>query len=129
MNDTIETLSIAWMTFKEAERIATEDRREIEDKLLKLIAIKKPDGTETIKSDSFVIKVTSRIDHKINSDMLQELAFEYGLTDHLSRLFRWKPEINMTAWKASEPSITQPLMMAITDKPARPSFSITKKED
>ena len=47
---------------------------------------------------------------KVNSDKLQELAAEHGLTDHLPSLFRWKPEINMTVWKAADASITTPLL-------------------
>ena len=53
-----------------------------------------------------------------------ELAAEHGLTDHLSTLFRWKPEINMAIWKAADESITKPLAAAITAKPGRPSFTI-----
>jgi hypothetical protein len=55
---------------------------------------------------------------------VQELAAEHGLTDHLSTLFRWKPEINMAIWKASDERITRPLAGAITAKPGRPSFTI-----
>ena len=56
-----------------------------------------------------------------------ELAAEAGLSDQLAHLFRWKPELNMSAWKAADESITTPLAGAITAKPGRPSFSITKK--
>jgi hypothetical protein len=70
------------------------------------------------------VKIAGRIDRKVDGDKVQELAAEHGLTDHLSRLFRWKPEINMAAWKASDPSITQALAPAITAKPGRPSFAI-----
>ena len=59
---------------------------------------------------------------------MQELAAEFGLTDHLAKLFRWKPEINMAIWKAADESITKPLAAAITAKPGRPSFKIIPKE-
>jgi hypothetical protein len=64
----------------------------------------------------------------VDSEKLQELAAEAGLTDHLSTLFRWKPEIEMKAWKATDPSITSALADAITVTPGRPSFTITIKE-
>ena len=64
-----------------------------------------------------------------NEEKLQELAAEAGLTDHLSSLFRWKPEINMEAWKNASYEITIPLSGAITAKPGRPSFSITQIEE
>jgi hypothetical protein len=56
------------------------------------------------------------------------LAAEAGLSDHLGSLFRWKPEINATAWKQADNSITNPLLGAITSTPGRTSFSITFKE-
>ena len=58
------------------------------------------------------------------ADKVQELAAEHGLTDHLSTLFRWKPELNMAIWKSSNESITRALAPAITAKPGRPSFTI-----
>jgi hypothetical protein len=56
------------------------------------------------------------------------LASVSGLSEHLATLFRWKPEINMTLWKAADVSITKSLAGAITSKPGRPSFKITIKE-
>jgi hypothetical protein len=65
------------------------------------------------------VKIAGRIDRKVDSDKLQELAAEHGLTDHLSRLFRWKPEISMALWKAADESITQPLAPVLS----RPSLA------
>ena len=125
----LKTLSAEWLGFKSAEEKATTDRRKIEDQMVKLLAIP-PDfeSTETAEPDGFVVKVSGRIDRKVDSEKLQELATEAGLSDHLSNLFRWKPEINMAIWKASDESITRPLAAAITAKPGRPSFKITIKE-
>ena len=69
-----------------------------------------------------------RSDRKVDSAKLQELAAEAGLSDHLPNLFRWKPEINMAVWRATDEAITRPLAGAITVKPGRPSFKITIKE-
>jgi hypothetical protein len=125
----LETLSAEWLGFKTAEEKATTERRKVEDQMVKLLAIP-PDfeATETAQPEGFVVKVSGRIDRKVDSEKLQELATEAGLSDHLSNLFRWKPEINMTIWKASDESITRPLAAAITAKPGRPSFKITIKE-
>ena len=118
-----------WIDAKAAEAAAIKQRREIEDKLVKQFSIPEDlDGTKNIDADTFKIKIEGRINRKVNADKLQELAAEHGLTDHLSSLFRWKPEINATAWKASDESITRPLQDAITTTPGRPSFSITKKD-
>jgi hypothetical protein len=129
LTDDLNTLSEMWLTAKEAERQAIEDRRRIEDRIKSLAGVSENmEGTETVDPDRYTIKIVGRIDRKVDSDKLQELAAEHGLTDHLSYLFRWKPEINMAAWKAADPSITKPLSAAITAKPGRPSFTIIRKE-
>lgn len=122
----LSSLADEWIIAKDEESKAINRRRDVEDKLRSLIGI--PDsleGTETVKPDGYVIKVTGRINRKVNADKLQEIASESGLSEHLSSLFRWKPEINMTLWKAADPAITTPLLGAITSEPGRPSFSIT----
>ena len=128
MTDNLNELSAMWLAAKEAERKATDDRRAIEDRMKSLIGVAENlDGTETASPDGYTIKITGRIDRKIDADRLQELAAEAGLSHHLSSLFRWKPELNMSAWKAADQSITLPLAAAITAKPGRPSFTITRK--
>lgn len=129
MTDDLIALSAGWLAAKEAEKTATESRRLIEDRMKSLIGVaENMEGTETASPDGFTIKITGRIDRKVDAEKLQEIAAEHGLTDHLSSLFRWKPEIVMATWKASDDSITRPLLGAITSKPGRASFSITIKE-
>lgn len=129
MTNHLSALASAWLNAKEAEAKAIANRREIEDKMKSLIGIPDGlDGTETVKPDGYIIKVHGRINRKVNADKLQELAAEAGLTDHLSSLFRWKPEINMAVWKSSDPAITAPLLGAITSEPGRASFAITVGE-
>lgn len=125
----LSQLSKAWLAAKQAEAEATEQRRQIEDQLRSLIGVAENlEGTETAEPDGFTIKVVGRISRRVDGDKLQEIAAEHGLSDHLSSLFRWKPEINMAVWKAADNSITGPLAGAITAKPGRPSFTITPKE-
>jgi hypothetical protein len=129
MNADLKTLSADWLRYKAEEGNATTERRKIEDKIVKLLALAENfEGTETAEPDGFVVKIAGRIDRKVDSDKLQELAAEHGLTEHLARLFRWTPEINMALWKAADETITRPLADAITAKAGRPSFKITIKE-
>ena len=129
LTDDLNELSEMWLAAKEAEKEATEDRRRIEDHIKSLVGVAETlDGTETVDPDRYTIKIVGRIDRKVDGDKLQELAAEHGLTDHLSYLFRWKPEINMAVWKATDEAITKPLAAAITAKPGRPSFTIIRKE-
>jgi hypothetical protein len=124
----LSRLSDLWIELKEAERKATEERREVEDTIMSLLDIREGlDGTENRKDGDYAIKIVGRMNRRVDTDKLQQLAAENGLTDHLSTLFRWKAEINSSIWKASDSSITQPLLDAITTTPGRPSFTITKE--
>ena len=121
----LENLADAWMQAKEAERAAVERRREIEDQLRALANIRDDaEGVQNLNCGAWEMKITCRLDRKVDSDLLQEIAAEHGLSEHLSTLFRWKPEVNMKAWDQSSPEITSALAGAITTKPGRPSFAI-----
>ena len=121
-------LCTLWAEAKESERSAIEKRRSIEDELLKMLSIDQAfEGTENFEFDGYKIKVVGRFTRKVDAEALQELAAETGLTEHLSSLFRWKPEIDAKAWKSADVSITTPLMGAITTTPSRASFTITKE--
>lgn len=124
----IRELAAQWLDAKAREAKATEDRRLIEDMIKDIVRLPDDlDGTETVERDGYTIKMVGRIDRKVNSEQLQELAAEAGLTDHLSSLFRWKPELNVGIWKNTDESITGALAPAITAKPGRASFAITFK--
>ena len=117
-----------WLDAKKAEGIAVAERRELEDQMVKDFDLPKDlDGTVKHEIDGYLIKMEGRINKKIDSDKLQMLAAEAGLSEHLSSLFRWKPEINAKAWGAAADAVTGPLLGAITSTPGRPTFTITKE--
>ena len=117
-----------WLTAKKAEADAVAERRDLEDQMVKEFGIAKDlDGTTKVEADGFVIKIEGRINKKIDADKLQVLASEAGLSEHLSSLFRWKPEINARVWNAASDAVTAPLLGAITSTPGRPTFTITKE--
>ena len=125
----MKTLIETWLKAKQAESEAMEVRRDAEDLMLKSLKISESlEGTSNANYEDYQIKVVGRMNKKIDADLLQELAIEAGLTQHLSGLFRWKPEINSAVWKSADESITKPLLGAITTTPGRPSFSISIKE-
>ena len=129
MQPNLKELSRQWMVHKTDEEKATSERRKVEDQIVKLLAVAENfEGTETAEPEGFVVKISGRIDRKVDGEKVQELAAEFGLTDHLAKLFRWKPELNMAIWKATDATITGPLAGAITAKPGRPSFKIIPKE-
>ena len=125
----IQQLSQAWLEAKAAEQEATERRRQYEDELAELIGLSQAtDGTTTKEAGGYSIKVTQRLNRSVDSDLVQSLAAEAGLTAHLGDLFRWKPELNKKQWDHAAENIRSALAPAITEKPGRPSFSITKTE-
>jgi hypothetical protein len=125
----MQTLCELWLAAKDAERVAVEERRKIEDRLSSLIGIVETlEGTETATLDGFDIKVVGRMNRKVDADKAQEIAAEHGIEAHLSTIFRWKPEIDARAWKAAPDNVTTPLLAAITTTPSRPSYTITRKE-
>ena len=117
-----------WLDAKKLEGVAIKERRELEDLMVKEFAIPK-DLNTTInrEAEGYKVKIEGRINQKIDADKLQLLAAEAGLSEHLSSLFRWKPEINAKVWNAAADAVTAPLLGAITSTPGRPTFSITQE--
>jgi len=125
---TDEELAREWMEAKQVEKSAVESRRKIEDRLLSLIGIPETlEGTQSAEAGAYKIKITGRMSRKVDTDKLQEVALANGIFDHLQSLFRWKAEINAAQWKIADASITEPLTEAITTKPGRPAFQITRE--
>ena len=125
----LQKLSVEWLEAKEAERDATERRRLIEDEMVRLIGIEQTDEhTRKVEADPFTIKIACRINRKVDGDMAQEIAAEHDMQDHLGLLFRWKPELSMTAWNGVGDNVKQVFARAITATPGRPSFTLTKEK-
>jgi len=121
----LQKLSVEWLEAKEAERDATDRRRLIEDEMVRLIGIEPTDEhTRKVEADPFTIKIACRINRKVDGDMAQEIAAENDMQDHLGLLFRWKPELSMTAWNGVGDNVKQVFSRAITATPGRPSFTI-----
>lgn len=122
------SLYAEWLNAKNEERLATERRRELEDKLMAELHLPEVfEGSKTLNPDGYKVRVTYRMNRRIDADLLQEVAAENGLSEHLGQLFRWKPEINKKEWDAAAPEIVKTLEAAITVTPGRPSFAIEEK--
>jgi hypothetical protein len=117
-----------WQSLKTQEESAKAKRLSLENDFLDINYVGMQSGT--VKLEGTPMSVVFRLDHKVDGDKLQTLAAEAGLEEHLPALFRWKPELNIKAWEATDRTITDKLAQAITTKPAKPSFKINnKKED
>jgi len=128
---TLDDLADRWINYKAAEKEVIECRRVIEDRILKMVSFPETfEGTENLTAvgSPYAIKIEGRINRTVNAEKLIAIAEEEGLETQISALFRWKPEIIMTAWKSADQSITKPLSKAITAKAGRPSFTIIRKD-
>jgi hypothetical protein len=129
MSADIEYLVRLWESSKLAEADAMQKRRRFEDLIVEALEIPESlDGTENFDVGNYKLKIVGRLNRKIDAEKLAEIAKENGLSDHLQSLFRWKAEMNVTAWKSAAEAITRPLLGAVTTEPGRPSFSIQIKE-
>lgn len=123
----MSTIYQRWLDAKKLEAVAVAERRELEDQMVKQFAVAKDfKGTMKQQIDGYTVSVEGKINQKVDSEKLQQIAAAAGLEDHLATLFRWKPEINAAAWKAADQAVIAPLTLAITSTPGRFSFSITK---
>lgn len=118
-----------WMEAKAAETEMTARRRAIEEEIAKSLEVPEDwEGSYTLKDGGFKINVKRAFTRKVDDKKLTAIANEFGLQEYLSTLFRWKPEINLKAWKDTEPSITDKLAQAVTTTPGRVSFKIEEEE-
>jgi len=124
----LQKLAEEWLEAKNAEVEATEKRRMIEDEVVRILEIKETDDhAREFEADPFTFKITCRINRKVNGDLAQEIAAEHDMQDYLSTLFRWKPELSMSAWKGVGDNVKQVFARAITATPGRPTFAITRE--
>jgi len=125
----MEHLIQRWLDAKDTERRAVEARREAEDAMVEALRIDPTtEGTINRETEGFKIKIEPRIDRKVDAGKLIDLAAEHDLNAHLETLFRWGADLNIAAWRNTDPLIKQALSGAITVRAGRPSFKITPKE-
>jgi hypothetical protein len=120
----------AWLNAKQTEETAVKVRRDLEDQMVKEFNVAaNMEGTKNFPTpDGYLVKIVGRMTRKVNAERLQELAAEHGLSDHLASLFKWTPTIVSDQWESADPSITEPLLDAITTTAGRPTFKIIVKE-
>ena len=130
MTTDIQALAERWREAKAAEAAWTDARREVEDQLSELLSID-PQGEGVLNHDAgaYSIKVTTRLDRKIDTDLATELAAEHGISDDVLRqLVRWKAELSVSNYKRASPELQKLFAPAVTTKASRPSYSIQPKE-
>lgn len=100
-----------WLEAKRREQEAQDERRRIEDEIVRSGA------------KCYGLRISQKITRKVDAITLERAARLAGCYDQLSVLFRWKPEIVVKEWEKAPEHIRSALACAITDEPARPSFT------
>ena len=115
---------------KEMEAEIKRQRLEIEANILALVGHNENINGSTRYADNHgkKIEVKQESSIKIDDVKLFEIARQYELTGHISRLFNQKYTVNKTAWKNTAPELVAPLWGAITTKPSKPSIKIIKQK-
>ena len=126
-DDGIDAICEAWLKAKAEEESAKEKRREQEDQLIERLGIDEcADTTRFFSNSGFEITVTARVNYKVDSGKLTELAEEHGLKNHLSKFFKRKSILNEKNWKEADERYTSTLSGAITRVVGRPSVKISR---
>jgi hypothetical protein len=128
-DSSLERLLIEWRVAKQLEQEAVLRRRNIEDEIKAAIGFDEGrEGSETLPFYSGRVTITARLDRKVDAQLARQLAKEHYLESWLDRLFRWKPELELRAWRKAPESVTQVFAPAITTKPGRATFALEEKE-
>jgi len=126
---TLNALLEQWRAAKQEEQAATRRRREIEDEIKVFIGFdERREDSVALPLDGGRVVITARLDRKVDAQLARQLAAENHLEDWLDRIFRWKPELEVRAWKKAPESVTQVFAPAITTKPGRATFALELKE-
>ena len=128
-NADLENMLNQWDYVKKSEAMIKARRQELEDEISLLLELPDDlDGTENYQVGNFKVKVTGRLNQKVDIDMISNIAEEENLIQQLNNLFRFKAEINKTSWKMAAAEITGKFLPAITTTPGRPTYSVELKE-
>lgn len=119
-------LARRWGKLKKLETKLKNERAIIEDTILSNFKFDGKKSKNDISGPLFpyVITVSNSETVKVDGNLLQELANIHGLENELTRLFRWKPELEKAAWKTAPSDVKEKLLPAISTKKGRPSFKI-----
>jgi hypothetical protein len=126
INEIVANLYIA----KQQEQAAKERRVMFEAELAKAIAL--PDeweGTKTKAVGEFKVKLTRRMNYKIDANKLREQARVYNILPMLDKLFSWKPEVVRTEWKEADEKTRLAFAPAMEVTPGKASFTVEKTEE
>ena len=128
MQTKIDLLAVKLEAIKDAENRLKTQRIRLENDIAGMVATKL-EGTDTVKTGLYKIKVTSKITREI--DAVEWDLIKGDIPDYLSPVVM-KPSLVMKKYRAIEeanPLLFNLISRAITSKPAKASVEVTRMID
>lgn len=114
---------------KLAEQVAKEYRLGLEAQLAEKLGVPKDwEGTQTRPVGEFRVKLSRKMNVKIDANRLREQARVNNILPMVDLLFRWKPELNKEKWNMADEKVKLAFAPAIEVTPGKASFSIERME-
>lgn len=112
-----------WLDLKAQEDAIKKKRHRLEDKIRDQLGFSDlAEGTSTYDLDGYIVKITGRHDRRIDAEGLKNVTFDIP-----EDLIKWKPTINLTAWRNADSRLIAAMSEVVTTSAGRPSFKITTK--
>jgi hypothetical protein len=114
---------------KLAEQAAKEYRLGLEAQLAEKLGVPEDwEGTQTRGVGLFRVKLSRKMNVKIDTNRLREQARVNNILPMVDLLFRWKPELNKEKWNMADEKVKLAFAPAIEVTPGKASFSIERME-
>lgn len=114
---------------KLAEQTAKEYRLGLEAQLAEKLGVPEGwEGTQTRAVGLFRVKLSRKMNVKIDANRLREQARVNNILPMVDVLFRWKPELNKEKWNMANEKVKLAFAPAIEVTPGKTSFSIERME-
>jgi hypothetical protein len=124
VHDPLPTLCAAWRLAKSREEEAKEARLAVEQQMIDYTEFNKIEGTETIKSGDYRVKLTAKLTRKLDEDAY--MAVMPSIPENM-RPVRYKPELIEKGVKwlmSNEPDTWALIAPCITTKPAKVAVEV-----
>ena len=128
-NENLNDLASQWREAKKAEDQANAQRVALEQQLIKTLEFTKPEGSQSVKTDTFKVTLTAKLNKKL--DIPHWLSIKERIPDALRAVVKEKPTIDyklddkgLKYLENNEPDIYTLLCEAITVTPAKTAVKV-----
>ena len=129
MSDRLKGLAKDWKFQQVRRNDAANVMKEIEEEIASILQVPHDMvGTRTHGEEGLEIKITGKMNHKVDQKELHELAERHNKMDVLNDYYRINVSLDVAGWKKANQDIVKALSPTSTSKPAKLSFKIDTGE-